>query len=71
MNRKILLFTATFILILSGLFLFGCQASNNSNTANQQHGLWVTGEGKVEVEPDVANIQLGIEAQSETVAEAQ
>ncbi|MEW6142949.1 MAG: SIMPL domain-containing protein [Chloroflexota bacterium] len=37
----------------------------------QQTGLWVTGEGKVSAVPDVAIINLGIEAQAKTVAEAQ
>jgi len=38
---------------------------------SQQTGLWVTGEGKVKVVPDVAIINLGIEAQAKTVADAQ
>ena len=39
---------------------------------NQQDtGIWVTGEGKVSVVPDVAVLNLGVEAQAETVAEAQ
>ena len=39
---------------------------------NQQStGIWVAGEGKVSVVPDVAILSLGIEAQDETVAEAQ
>jgi len=39
---------------------------------NQQNtGIWVTGEGKVSVVPDVAILNLGVEAQAETVAEAQ
>jgi len=39
---------------------------------NQQNtGIWVTGEGKVSVVPDVAVLNLGVEAQAETVAEAQ
>jgi hypothetical protein len=73
MTRKILLFVATSVLVLTGLFLYGCQASTTSTggSATQQQGLWVTGEGKVQVTPDIANIQLGIEAQAATVAEAQ
>lgn len=39
--------------------------------SQQSTGIWVTGEGKVSVVPDVANLSLGIEAQKETVAEAQ
>jgi len=28
--------------------------------SNQQDGFWVTGEGKVTVKPDIANISLGV-----------
>jgi len=69
MIKKIILATAVFVLVLTGLFLFGCRGSTAGNQANQ--GLWVTGEGKVQATPDVANIQLGIQAQALTVAEAQ
>lgn len=41
------------------------------NLSSQQQGIWVTGEGKVSVVPDIANLRLGIEAQAPTVAEAQ
>jgi len=37
----------------------------------QNTGIWVTGEGKVSVVPDVAILNLGVEAQAATVAEAQ
>jgi uncharacterized protein YggE len=40
-------------------------------SSSQQEGIWVTGQGKVTVVPDVATLQLGIEAQAATVAEAQ
>jgi uncharacterized protein YggE len=41
------------------------------NLSNQQTGIWVNGEGKVSVAPDVALVDLGVEAQAPTVAEAQ
>jgi uncharacterized protein YggE len=41
------------------------------NLSNQQVGIWVNGEGKVSVTPDLAVLQLGIEAQSTTVSDAQ
>ncbi len=68
MVKKILLIASVSILALTGLFLFGC-GNSAGNLSNQ--GLWVTGEGKVEATPDVANVQLGIEAQAATVADAQ
>ena len=37
----------------------------------QNTGIWVTGEGKVSVTPDVAVLNLGVEAQAKTVASAQ
>lgn len=39
--------------------------------SQQNTGIWVTGEGKVTVVPDVAMLNLGVEAQAATVAEAQ
>jgi uncharacterized protein YggE len=73
MTKKILLIVATSVLVLTGLFLYGCQASTTSTGGSsvQQQGLWVTGEGKVPVTPDIANVQLGIVAQAATVAGAQ
>lgn len=39
--------------------------------SQQNTGIWVTGEGKVSVIPDVAMLNLGVEAQDKTVARAQ
>lgn len=39
--------------------------------SQQNTGIWVTGEGKVSIVPDVAILNLGVEAQAATVAEAQ
>jgi len=39
--------------------------------SQQNTGIWVTGEGKVTVVPDVAILSLGVEAQAATVSEAQ
>jgi hypothetical protein len=39
--------------------------------SNQQEGIWVSGEGKVPVTPDLAILSLGIEAQAASVADAQ
>jgi uncharacterized protein YggE len=46
-------------------------SSVNVNLNNQQVGIWVNGEGKVSVTPDLAVVQLGVEAQASTVADAQ
>jgi uncharacterized protein YggE len=68
MTKKIILATAAAVLVLTSIFLFGCQGTT---VGNSNQGLWVSGEGKVQAAPDIANIQLGIEAQGTTVAEAQ
>jgi uncharacterized protein YggE len=62
------------ILSVSLLFLSGCGEEPLSGSAlisTQQSGIWVTGTGKVTVTPDIATIQLGIEAQQASVAQAQ
>lgn len=38
---------------------------------SQQEGVWVSGQGKISVVPDIATLYLGVEAQADTVAEAQ
>ena len=38
---------------------------------NQAEGIWVSGTGKVTTNPDIATLQLGIEAQEASVSEAQ
>lgn len=55
--------------------LVGCSSASPAGTSgiilNQQQGIWVNGEGKVTVTPDIVNINLGIQSQEATVAEAQ
>jgi uncharacterized protein YggE len=71
-KRFLILFTGIAILLLATGLLVGCQATGTSTgISNQQTGISVSGEGKVTVTPDVANIQLGIQAQATTVADAQ
>jgi uncharacterized protein YggE len=43
----------------------------NVSLNNQIEGIWVSGAGKVTVAPDIATLQLGIEAQETSVSEAQ
>jgi uncharacterized protein YggE len=38
---------------------------------NQQVGIWVNGQGKVTVTPDIATLNVGVEAQAPTVSDAQ
>jgi uncharacterized protein len=43
----------------------------NINVGSQQTGIWVNGQGKVTVTPDIATLTLGVSAQTTTVAQAQ
>ncbi|MFA5308992.1 MAG: SIMPL domain-containing protein [Dehalococcoidales bacterium] len=68
---------AVVVLALGVVGLAGCGSDNtvapenlNVSVNSQQTGLWVNGEGKVSVAPDVAVITLGIEAQETAVADA-
>jgi uncharacterized protein YggE len=72
--KKIWLGIAGIVILLASLVMVGCGASTTPvtvNTNGQQQGIWVTGEGKVIVTPDVAIISVGIQSQETTVAAAQ
>jgi len=79
MKRNLLVVTGMvaigLALVLSLVGLGGCTAGTTTvgtvDLNSQQEGIWVTGEGKVVVTPDIATLWLGIEAQAVTVAEAQ
>jgi uncharacterized protein YggE len=62
-------------LVLAMVGLCGCTPGNTTigtvDLNNQQEGIWVNGEGKVTVTPDIATLMLGISAQAASVAEAQ
>jgi uncharacterized protein len=76
--KKIWLEIVGLVVVVMGVVgLVGC-SSGSSNTApvniatnSQQTGLWVNGEGKINVVPDVAILTLGIESQETAVAVAQ
>jgi hypothetical protein len=82
MSRKsLMVLSAVLLLIIVGAV--GCESlsppssvsqarSPVSGIFNQQNtGIWVSGEGKVSVVPDVAILNLGVQVQSDRVAEAQ
>jgi uncharacterized protein len=71
----VLLLLAASILGMSGCNDFtspgGKTSASGSIVSSQNTGIWVTGEGKVTVVPDVAVLGVGVEAQADTVAQAQ
>lgn len=71
--KKIWLAIAGVVVLLGVLALAGCDTEGgvNVNLNSQSQGVWVSGEGKVMVTPDLAIISLGIESQEVSVADAQ
>lgn len=77
--RKKLWLAIGLVLIIITLGLTGCDSltptisSGVSSATNSQQntGIWVSGLGEVTVTPDIATLEVGVEAQETTVAEAQ
>ena len=76
--RRNWLLAVGLVLVLAIVGLAGCSPGTTTpgeieqlNISSQQQGIWVTGQGKVTVVPDIATLRLGIEAQETSVAEAQ
>ena len=63
------------VVVMGVVGLVGCSSGSTApvNVAanSQQSGLWVNGEGKISVAPDVAILTLGIESQETAIAVAQ
>ncbi|UCC17796.1 MAG: SIMPL domain-containing protein [Dehalococcoidales bacterium] len=77
MKKKWFLLILGLAAILAILGLTGCEQGStasgeisNINLSSQQNGIWVTGQGEVSVKPDIAVINLGIEAEDKSVATA-
>jgi uncharacterized protein YggE len=68
MRKKGILLAVGLSLVLFATVLAGC---STVNLTGQQEGIVVSGEGKVSVVPDVATVNLGVEAEDTTVAAAQ
>ena len=81
MMKKYWLVATGLVLVLAVVGLSGCYTGRTPlaefpselrlNFNSQQEGIWVSGRGEVTVTPDIAILSLGIEAQADTVAEAQ
>jgi uncharacterized protein YggE len=77
MKKKWFLLIIGLVSVLLVFGLTGCEQGgvaageiSNFNVSSQQNGIWVTGQGEVSAEPDIAVLRLGIEAEDESVAEA-
>ena len=78
MKRKGWLVVISLAVAIALLGVAGCAALEGeakpalvATTHNtQQSGIWVSGQGKVSVTPDIAILSLGVEAQANTVSEA-
>jgi uncharacterized protein len=75
MGTALVLLLAVACISLSGCSSNGAAAQElqpvNVSVNSSQQGIWVSGEGKVTVTPDIATVSLGVSAQASTVAEAQ
>ncbi len=75
--KKIWLVVIGLAIIVGVVGLAGCSGGVNGtlqlqgNLDNQQQGIWVTGEGKVQAEPDIAILTLGVQAQADNAQDAQ
>jgi len=68
-------------LVLAMVGLCGCNQGSTSpiglpedlqvNQNTQQEGIWVIGKGEISTKPDIATLDLGVQAQKDSVAEAQ
>ena len=75
--KRILWLAVILLLIIVVLGLAGCDGfapstrTTSSGLTTQNTGIWVSGTGEVTVTPDVALLEVGVEAQETTVAGAQ
>lgn len=77
MKKKWFLLIIGLAAILMIIGLTGCEQgstasgdASNIYLSSQQNGIWVTGQGEVSVEPDIAVIRLGIESEDDSVTTA-
>jgi uncharacterized protein YggE len=79
MKFKLMLAVALVAVVaVAGLALSGCTTGAAaadvqpvSVNVNNQQGIWVSGQGKVTITPNIAMLVVGVQASASTVAEAQ
>jgi hypothetical protein len=72
MKKGILGALVAVVVLALGIGATGWTAAQSGEVINttQQVGIWVNGEGKVTVTPDVANLSLGVQVEAATITEA-
>lgn len=77
-NRFLWIVVIALLLVMLVGLAAGCSSGGpaqtqpvNVNVGSQQTGIWVNGEGKMTVTPDIATLTLGVSSQKGTVSEAQ
>lgn len=73
--KKYWLVAISLALVLAVVGFGGCTGGPTTigtvDLDSQQSGIWVSGTGEITAPPDIATLRLGIEAQAETVSQAQ
>ena len=73
--KKYWLVAISLALVLAVVGFGGCTGGPTTigtvDLDSQQSGIWVSGTGEISAPPDIATLRLGIEAQADTVAQAQ
>jgi uncharacterized protein YggE len=59
------------VIVLAGCAQAPAGTAPVVNVGSQQEGIWVNGRGEVQAVPDIATLNLGVQAQAASVAEAQ
>ena len=72
MNRKLWVLIPLGVLLICLLLTAGCAKAGDAQlqVGQQPEGFWVSGTGKISVNPDMATVQLGVQSQEENVADA-
>ncbi|MBN1177466.1 MAG: SIMPL domain-containing protein [Dehalococcoidales bacterium] len=75
--KRIAWITGCLLLIVMAIGATGCDSfsppstsTGNEPSGSQASGIWVNGTGEVTVTPDISILQVGVEAQEDTVAGA-
>ena len=78
MRKRMVIAGALLALLIPVLGVTGCTGGTGAPVADagiypstQQTGIWVTGRGEAKATPDVAVINLGVQAEAQSVEEAQ